>query len=132
MRGSLKSARYSLQAVLQSRPLPTVPPRTPQRSAEAASSHFGTMHSVTLSHFRLVPVHVPSFLPSPGLESPAQSRCLPTQHVTISAGLPHAERDASRRIFGTQARGTEPQERVPSAPGAQALSSRSFLVTQRT
>src|SRR6185369_1009023 len=99
---------------------------------DAASSHFGTTHSVTLSHFRLLPVQVPSFLPSPGVESPAQSRCLPTQHVTISAGLPHAERDARRRIFGTQMRGTDPQVRLPSVPGEHALSSRSFLVTQRT
>ena len=90
------------------------------------------MHSEMLLHLRVVPVHVPSCLPSPGFESPAQSCCFGTQHVTVSAGLPQAERDASRRIWAAHCRGTGPQERLPLASGLQALRSRSFLVTQRT
>jgi hypothetical protein len=121
-----------VQAVWQSRPLPSVPPTSVQRSGVAAISHFGTMQSEMLLHLRVVPVHVPSRLPSAGFESPAQSRCFGTQHVTVSAGLPQAERDAVRRIWAAQDRGTGPHDRLPFASGVQALSSRNLLVMQRT
>jgi hypothetical protein len=116
----MKSARTRCRRCCSRGPCRRCRRSTLQRSAEAASSHFGTMHSVTRRTSRLVPVHVPSLLPSPGI------RVAGAVALLADAARDHLRRLAARRarrerrIFATQTRGTEPQERLPSAPGAGA------------